>query len=220
MLTGTVLLRLDEGQPTCARCQKSGFACDGYVGRNFIHFEPSAKYEGAQSSSETFFDVEEPYSSRNALVKHPAVPISLSLQPFREDIYLAFAHRYLLRGSDSHFTVLHTADLKIKGKTYTHFIAPYAASLKVEGTTQLTDASFSALATSFYGFKHGEASIMQEGRKRYGLALRDLNLALTTRSTKPSIDLLGSVVALSLFEVSVLGNSIPSDSTATAPASK
>ena len=194
-----LILLPDEGQPTCVRCRKSGFTCEGYVGTNFIHFDPSAQREDSKHSSgldDVKGDPSNPSSSSNiswssevAPRDPPGIPASLSLQPFSERIYLAFAHRYLLRGSDSHFAVLHIADLGIKDRTL------------------LTDASFSALATSFYGFKHSQRSIMREGQRRYGVALRDLNRALAAQSIAASIDILGAVVALSLFEVSVRNKS-------------
>jgi len=67
----------------------------------------------------------------------------------------------------------------------------------------LAERCFLSLATTYFGSQHRQSSIARGGLRLYGLALKDLNKALSNSSQYRSLDLLNSVVTMALFEVGV-----------------
>jgi hypothetical protein len=180
---------LDQAQPTCARCQKSGFACDGYPGRNFIQFDSSIKHKNAIQSYK--FRLAPSSKNGESLVlgfdPNPAfslIPQSPSILPMRDSFYFNYSAYYLLKGIDGPLTV------------------PLPQVLQQGDISPLVKSSISALVTTCFGFRNGQASIVQDGQSIYGVVLRDLNAAIIKQGSQPDFNILIVVVVLCMVEVS------------------
>ena len=195
----------DEHHPTCKRCEKASYTCEGYLDRNFIIFDSTIKHENATQSyksnktSDTQSDTSEVITDFNSLTPRststkltvfngagsPVSEMPLLLSPIvdREELYTSFMYKYFYRGA--------TARLKL-------FDTP-GADIKAQNS--LAALSSGALATSFFGFKTGTHAIMMDGYRQYGVALTKLNHALSHRSPKDDCDVLAAIVMLCLYEV-------------------
>ena len=95
-----------------------------------------------------------------------------------DDIFVNYTRAHVLRGPDSEDIVTIGID------------------------RSLTDMTFLALATTFFGAKHREAAIIQKGLGRYSGAIKVVNSAIGNPDRRQSFDLLEAIVVLSIFEVS------------------
>ena len=70
-----------------------------------------------------------------------------------------------------------------------------------EMDNSLTEASFLALATIYFGAEHKNISLTERGLHRYSHAIEQINRALSDPVRRLSLDLLGAIVTMSLLEV-------------------
>lgn len=195
----------DEQHPTCKRCEKASYVCEGYLDRNFIVFDSTIKHENATQSyksakdSDTQNAASEVLTDFNSLTPNPdsteltisgrtaspvpGLPLLVSLTVDRAELYASFLYKYFYRGITIRLLL---------------FNAP-GADIKIQSS--LVALSSGALSTSFFGFKTGTQAIVIDGHRQYCVALFQLNQALSHRSPKDDCDVLAAIVLLCLYEV-------------------
>ena len=93
------------------------------------------------------------------------LPLSLSLLPFEDLIYLSYTQAHLLRGGN------------------------YLGSTNIGDPSgpgaSLTKSSILSLSTVFFGVQHHQEKTRKSGMQRYGATLKDLNLALADQNIEP-----------------------------------
>ena len=65
----------------------------------------------------------------------------------------------------------------------------------------LSDRSFTALATYYFGHHHQIQAFVDQGLRQYGSALKELNAALANDKKRDSFDALDAVLAMIMLEV-------------------
>lgn len=188
---------LDQTHPTCTRCSKGNFTCLGYRETLFIDGQPQVQQRRHNQSILQLKKVYSPEALRtdrdceDQLAKAPNSSQSqrelspfqglyswsqLTASPWKEEVILS----YLV----ADFGPMGTIYQKLKASQH-----------------EATKQCFLALATTFFGVGHAEASIVTEGRRLYCQALTTLNASISNRGCHRMIEILSSVVALSLHEV-------------------
>ncbi|KAF9869724.1 hypothetical protein CkaCkLH20_12767 [Colletotrichum karsti] len=95
-----------------------------------------------------------------------------------DDVFLTYTHTHLLREGD---------DIVVQPGT----------------DRTITTKCFVALATTIFGLDNREKPIVQRGLRRYGVALKALNRALSDSDDCRSFDVLEAVIVMALFELLV-----------------
>jgi hypothetical protein len=153
--------------------------CGGYRGLQIIQYEgvkAIAKASPLQTTAVGNGDLV-PRSCPEVTPK-PLSAISIST-PY-DDIFLNYARARLLRGPDAEEVPKAGID------------------------SRLSDGSFLALATILFGAEQRSGMLVQRGLRRYSAALEKLNKALCDEKRQHSLDVLGAVMIMSMFEVSDL----------------
>lgn len=193
----THMMFVDQTHPTCTRCSKGNFTCLGYRETLFIDGQPQVQQRRHNQSILQLKKVYSPEAlqtnrdSEDQLTKAPDSSQSqselspfqglyswsqLTASPWKEEIILSYL----------------VADFGPMGTIY--------QKLKTS-QQEATKQCFLALATTFFGVGHAEDSIVTEGRRLYSQALITLNASISNRGRHGMIEILSSVVALSLHEV-------------------
>jgi hypothetical protein len=153
--------------------------CGGY--RDLIIIQ----YDGGKKETAS------PRSITESLSCTTTSPCPSSSQPFgliidpglaipRDEVFTSYTTNYLLRGRPPD-------DFEVINKQHID--------------RQLTEKCFLALSTTFFGAAHKDKSILQQGFRRYGLALERIHKALGDSSRYRTFDLLKAVVVAAMFEV-------------------
>lgn len=180
----------DEKRPTCARCHKAGYRCDGYQRALEIRnhsFTSDAKMVTSKPKQDRSTDrpmtvafVLNEHASSSAI--EPGIPQSMSLVAFKDDIEFT----YLLDN--------------FVWRTYGTPWLEMSCSGKL-GELPLNAAR--AFAQSVFGKQHHQKSIELQGQARYGHTIRSLSEALNHVARPGSEDLIVSVLLLLMHAVSL-----------------
>ncbi|KAF2107059.1 hypothetical protein BDV96DRAFT_654149 [Lophiotrema nucula] len=170
-------IKCDLDQPACKKCVKAGLKCGGSGAITFV-FHDSGKISHSTRTDRTTSLEIIPYETEAKVsnATGPFITLYPTLLVPPNDLFLNFARARLLKGPDSE-----------------DIISP-------EPDNSLTDASFLALATTYFGAEHKDNSVVQRGLRRYSHAIEQINSALGDPIRCLSLDLLGAIVTMSLHE--------------------
>ena len=194
----------DGGRPTCKRCVKGGFDCEGFKLPTFVDAtEQIMKRFSRQSESQSVStsiavsssqapshaaDTETPQSVSSMglhqeLQHSRQIPRSPSFSPLQTDIYVSYTVEYLCKGPAA--------------VIYSH------ASSLLNHTTEgkAMPECLLALATTFYGRQNREIRIVQEGMRRYGRGLSLVRKRISMGIVHICTELLVAVYAFTMIEV-------------------
>lgn len=189
---------LDLTRPICTRCSKSNLVCLGYRETLFIDARDQVirRLERASTSptpkTSTYLQATKSRQTpirtnpqRKFIFRPSQIPQSLSISGMKDSHVL------------SYLTVNACGPIELICRS---LASPsyHADSLQQSARKQ----SFLALATTFYGLGHMEESIIHDGRRLYGGALKMVNTSVQEPSGQEVIETLSSVLALCLHEVS------------------
>ena len=187
---------LDEARPTCARCDKAGLNCGGYI-RPVQFVDPQCRHLATQiQASELESKWEFVNQSLAVQLNVPvmtghnsAIPREISFRAFQDNIYISFLGAQLF---------LHTSERK---QTLGHWISALLGKNAVEPALSLATHS---LATSFFGRVHLQPDIIARGAQLYVSALQAFLLLLSDPKRCLSYETLACANALELYEVGFL----------------
>ncbi|EAT80223.1 hypothetical protein HBH56_096030 [Parastagonospora nodorum] len=167
-------VKCDLKKPQCGQCTKSQLACGGPLDLAFV------VYDGAHSRDE-----HKPSTSNDpgtSLVKHKkeasrpgSFEAVFSLPQARDEVFTAFTRHHLLPENG-------------------HIVVPRDAG------GSITTRCFQALSYTYFGVKHHDQYITQDGLAKYGRALGVLNGTLAKPQAAHSFDVLGSVTIMAIIE--------------------
>lgn len=175
----------DENRPTCRRCLRCGFECGGVKETSFIEAKilksrRNEKWTTVPSCCDT--------TTNDCPDYETPTPLAVTLKWVDIHIYICYAKKYLLRGGpvDLALQELHLSDL-ISAGTSTE-------------STQVFHRAVLSFAIIFFGSEHRQTSITKRGYSIYGIALKQLNQALSDPNCYTRDDIILSVVTLALLE--------------------
>jgi hypothetical protein len=162
----------DLERPACGQCTKSRLVCGGPRDLAFV------VYEGRQGVTAPKQEVYSIDGARTAATGDlPSSKLMMKLPLSRDDVCTAFARRNLLP-ENGHIVVPNSVDRTI------------------------TAQCFLALSYTYFGVKHHEHNITQDGIRQYGNALTVLNDSLAKTEVVRSFDVLESIMIMAMIEVS------------------
>ncbi|KAH4215963.1 hypothetical protein HBI25_221940 [Parastagonospora nodorum] len=190
-------VKCDQIRPTCLRCSKGKFECLGYRETLFIDGREqvlrrlnSTQNLYLQKTTSGSLEYAQDYQTslhfsnddeiHDAGVSQPQVPLSLS--PMREAYFVS----YLIANDEGPMKVF------FRDLLLTSHQDPLQKSVKEQCSL--------AFATTFFGVGHAQRSLIDEGRRLYLQALGAVNAILRDPTRSRSIEALGSVVTLCLYE--------------------
>jgi hypothetical protein len=172
------LTREDLGRPACGQCLKSRLVCGGPRDLAFVVYKGhqatvTPKQEAGNAGAST-----SAVKRAAATVNTPSLILQYDLPVSRDDVYTAFTRCNLL-SENGHIVVPDSVDRSI------------------------TAQCFLALSYTYFGVKHREQDITQDGLQQYGRALSVLNGSLAKTNAAQSFDVLESVMIMAMIEVSI-----------------
>jgi hypothetical protein len=184
----TLISHQDEKSPICNRCERCGFECGGAKGATFIE----GKIVRCRQTEKRMTVLARPDAgerARRGNTDHKATLIAPPrLGDFDVLTYICYARKYLLRGGP--------VDLALQQLQLRDVIAA--------GTSMEDDHIFHRSVLSFviifFGSQHKRVSITNRGYSIHGVALKQLNQALSEPNCFTRDDIILSVVALALLE--------------------
>ena len=169
----------DENRPVCRRCERGGLECTGARDITFV--------EGTIVNSRRT-DKRVPVSTRDREPAKRQLPLSASLTGNEMEIYICHTRKYLRRGGP--------IDLALQGVQLGDIIK--AGTSVASG--QIFHKAFLSFALIMFGSQHGKVQIIEQGYAIHGMALRQLNLALSDPNCRARDEVFLSVVTLALLE--------------------
>ncbi|KAH4181786.1 hypothetical protein HBI55_206810 [Parastagonospora nodorum] len=191
-------VKCDQTRPTCLRCSKGKFECLGYretlfidgreqVLRRLDSTQNSYLQKTTSGSPEYAQDYQTSLNFSNEDEIHDAgvsqTQVPLSLSPMREAYFVS----YLVANDEGPMKVF------FRDLLLTSHQDPLQKSVKEQCSL--------AFATTFFGVGHAQGSLIDEGRRLYLQALGAVNAILRDPTRSRSIEALGSVVTLCLYEL-------------------
>jgi hypothetical protein len=168
----------DLGRPACGQCLKSRLVCGGPRDLAFVVYGGQQgavvrKQKGGNAGVST------PAAKHtDAVVDTPSFNFVFNLPLLCDDVCTAFTRCNLLP-ENGHIVVPESVDCTI------------------------TAQCFLALSYTYFGVKHREQGITQDGLRKYGKALSLLNGCITKSSAAQSFDVLESIMIMAMIEVSI-----------------
>ncbi|KAF2135682.1 uncharacterized protein K452DRAFT_303367 [Aplosporella prunicola CBS 121167] len=179
-------IKCDERKPTCHRCEKSGYACQGY--NKPIHFRIHTA--GASASTDT--RSKEPQDQRYLMVKKTrwtnqpaAVPRELDLSAFQNDMAFSFTFKNL---------------------TYSSFGRPWLQMAAADRIDATSSAACKALALGFLGNSQRQLTLQNKSAVEYGASLRLLIKELANVKDENAGMYIIPVMILLMYNFSVCKN--------------
>lgn len=183
-------VKCDERRPTCEKCAKGEFQCEGYArDLRFVdensRTERHAKRAAAKSSPVVLKTFKSPCSeeARNEVGFGGSFIRSPRICSTGEDLHIPF----LLMNLFSGFPPIESS--------------PWLR-LHAEDPSPSAHMSVRALGAVFFGRKHHLDEVVKYGTALYGKALKYLNRDLQDSTVAGSMPVLKTAIALEIFEVS------------------
>jgi hypothetical protein len=189
--------KCDRGKPTCERCIKAGFKCDGYPVEPFVHVVPTPR--NGQSNKITLKRV------RNSNNNHPPIEEKpkraqekLQIKSLTEKINMApenrtqvlsyFLERYMPTSMTSYRT-FETPSAWIKGLP------------NLLGRWEILDTALTALCLAYIGDLHHDKVHLQESQRFYSSVLQKMG-SLPLESIKSANEgVLATTMIMAMYEV-------------------
>jgi hypothetical protein len=188
----------DEARPVCQRCQKSGFQCDGPQSIVFVQ----GKIVKSRRSQKSKNKVEDPHNTtvwrrqdvEETTSESPEYQVTFpEVSPkFNEnEVYICYARRHLYPNGpiDLGLQELSTSDITINHRS------------AETGDTPLFVQAALSFATLLFGTRHHQSGIVTQGYALHGVALRQLNQALSRPERRMRDDTIVSVIILAMLEL-------------------
>ncbi|KAF5848593.1 hypothetical protein GGP41_009680 [Bipolaris sorokiniana] len=192
-------VKCDETQPTCKRCQKLGIACDGprtlvFVEGKIIRSRrtqnPSNKTKGVTMTPA--WKREDVKKSASVSPPYQSSPQHVGLRFNEYEVYICHLRRYLYPNGpvDLGLQQLRTSDLAIS--RYPTIGA---------GANPLFNQAALTFATLLFGAQHHQARILAKGYDMHGVALRQLNQALSIPGCHERDDIINVINIMAMLEM-------------------
>jgi hypothetical protein len=184
-------VKCDERRPFCDRCEKAKLQCDGF--RNTLIFIDEtrqtlrrlAPLQSTHVTTAPTLRQSPPKRSGPALEFHFGTQLALS--SVSDDVYLSYLlDKFFASGAEC--------------QDYSSNRTWMVVCLSRQEEHPTAALALKCLATSFFGRKHRQNSIMNEGAKSYGQALLALRQTLQDPNRAWSFDALAATTALSHYE--------------------
>ncbi|KAF4631006.1 hypothetical protein G7Y89_g7131 [Cudoniella acicularis] len=176
-------VKCDENRPICNRCERCGFECSGAKDIAFINQGKILKsgQSGKYKASSITRDIEDRVWRDN-------MPASVSLQAFEIQVYICYTRKYLLRNSpiDLALEEFQPDDLQMAAENL--------------GGARMLHRAILSLSIIFFGNQHRNSSIRNHGYALHGVALNQLNDALSDPQCYIRDDVFLSVITMILLE--------------------
>ncbi|KAJ6281387.1 hypothetical protein J3E71DRAFT_353943 [Bipolaris maydis] len=192
-------VKCDETQPTCKRCQKLAIACDGPRTLVFVAGK-IVRSRRTQHSSKKTTDVTTTSEWKTEDVEKSASvspPYQSSVQHvglrFNEyEVYICHLRQYLYPNGpvDLGLQQLRTSDLAL-GRY------PTIGA----GANPLFNQAALTFATLLFGARHHQARILAKGYDMHGVALRQLNQALSVPGCHERDDIINVITIMAMLEM-------------------
>lgn len=175
-------VKCDEGRPTCQRCRRTGYQCEGYVRKHRFVDEVSRTIRDARKTEATPSDADSPKASP-IRVQRPRskVPLDLNLSAFESDLYVSFLLSNLCLG-----VIMPTLMMRTQAE---------------DTSCALAQLSIRALSAAYFGRIHKQYDIINQSALLYGEALRHLIIELRDPERARSLSTLSSSITLQTYEV-------------------
>jgi hypothetical protein len=175
-------VKCDEGRPTCQRCRRTGYQCEGYVRRHRFVDEVSRTIRDARKTEATPSSADGPKASPIRVQRSRSkVPLELNLSAFESDLYVSFLLSNLCLG-----VIMPTLMMRTQAE---------------DTSCALAQLSISALSMAYFGRIHKQYDIINQSALLYGKALRHLVTALRDPERARSLSTLSSSITLQTYEV-------------------
>ncbi|EUC34482.1 hypothetical protein COCCADRAFT_25363 [Bipolaris zeicola 26-R-13] len=189
----------DETQPTCKKCQKLGIACDGPRTLVFVTGK-IVKSRRTQHSSKKTTDVtttpewktEDVEKLASVSPPYQSSPQHIGLRFNEYEVYICHLRQYLYPNGpvDLGLQQLRTSDLALS--RYPTIGA---------GTNPLFNQAALTFATLLFGAQHHQARILAKGYDMHGVALRQLNQALSIPGCHERDDIINVITIMAMLEM-------------------
>lgn len=187
-------VKCDEQVPTCRRCQKANVVCKGYTSP-FTFIDERHRVQRSLAiakTQEAQFCALQNTTRQKSHTGH-FVRITAELPPvaFKDNIYVSYLVSKLFEGRCpfGRNTVGNTG--LVCGNSHGTWVNEIAE-----------EPHMTALAAMTFGHAHYSSVIIRESRKSYGKALLNLRADLTKLSATTSFEIIASITALCMYEVS------------------
>ena len=172
----------DENRPVCRRCQRCGFECEGAKDTTFVEGKIlKSRRAGKRTTVWTRCDTADTDSANCQM------PPSVSLRGMEIEIYICYTRKYLRGGP---------VDLALEAVQLGDIITAGTAA----ANGQIFHQAVLSFAIIFFGTQHGQAYITAQGYAMHGVALKELNQALSDSKCYTRDEVILSVVTLALLE--------------------
>ena len=169
----------DENRPVCRRCQRGGLECTGAKDITFVE---------ATIVKSRRTDKRGPVSTGDTDSAYRQLPLSASLTGNKFEIYICYTRKCIRRGGavDLALQEVQLGDIIMAGTT--------------AANGQIFHQAFLSFALIVFGSQHRQAEITDQGYAIHGVALRQLNQALSDASCRARDEIFLSVITLALLE--------------------
>ncbi|KAF2666328.1 hypothetical protein BT63DRAFT_416715 [Microthyrium microscopicum] len=199
-------VKCDQGRPTCLRCAKAKFSCQGYKDIVFIDAKQQVlqRLERKAETASKKTTLSNTTGNSNILTVSPPLKKTTGYEyslssPYCQVSYLWSPSSSPEMQSDQAISYL-LANLDGPMKSICgSLVVPSYRSDALEST--IRKECFMALATTLYGLGHQQEAHIHDGRRRYVSALNTVKSTVNSSGATSIIDTLSSVVALCLHEV-------------------
>lgn len=188
----------DETRPTCQRCEKAGFKCDGpqsivFVQGKIVKSRRSQKLK-SKAADPPVTTVWKRQEVEESTSESPEYRFDLpEIRPKFNDkeICICYARRHLLPNGP--------IDLGLQELQPSDIVTDNYAAKGASGPLFVQAAL--SFATLFFGAQHHQSGILTEGYAIHGVALKRLNQALSQPERRMHDDVIVSVILLAMLEL-------------------
>ncbi|KAJ5761998.1 uncharacterized protein N7511_005380 [Penicillium nucicola] len=186
-------VKCDEGQPSCQRCLKGGFQCDGYIQfsefideRNRLMKRGTIKLPSPPKSTTTTISNQNSPTPETHFETIPSLTLTTNPSWNEEDLLNTHLVNRLFTWHEDP-------------------ASPYAASwisalFKQDGEKSLSGSSLRALATVYFAKVNKQPQLMRRGASFYSQALSRLRVQLENSDLAISDDVIVAVICLGFYE--------------------
>ncbi|MCJ1338537.1 hypothetical protein MMC09_003826 [Bachmanniomyces sp. S44760] len=179
-------VKCDETHPECQRCRKLSLSCAGY---DDVFFDEGPKAKARAHAKQLVVRREKPQGSRSPSPNIETIMKLAELPPsgYQETVFFAYLLQNLFAGSPR-------ADEVKRWVT---------DGLPANGSPSMNPAAIKALATVYFGRKHHQDDLINQGAQHYSAALLNLSHDLQDPKSAYSQEVLDTSFILELYEIIV-----------------
>ncbi|CRG92419.1 hypothetical protein PISL3812_09478 [Talaromyces islandicus] len=190
-------IKCDRGKPTCERCNKAGFKCDGYPVEPFVHVVPTPR--NGESNKITLKRVRN--GKNNPVLteqKREKAPEKLQLKNATVNINMAPENRMQVL---SYFLERYMPASVISYRTFETPSAWIKGLPNLLGRWEILDTALTALCLAYIGDLHQDKAHLQESQRFYSLVLRKMG-SLPLESIKSANQgVLATTMIMAMYEL-------------------